>query len=121
MSKPETTPKRNQVGLRLGEMLPGSTDNGEPGVPVTGKPETTEEGRPYVHESYLDELWNAYPTAWTLIQWQDAEIARLRDTLHEIRRDIEESADDVVWMRGGIETVCDRITAVLGDGHEQQL
>jgi hypothetical protein len=39
----------------------------------------------------------------------------LRATLREVRRDIEESADDVVWMRGGIETVCDRITAVLGD------
>jgi len=49
------------------------------------------------------------------------EIERLRATLREIRRDIEESADDVVWMRGGIETVCDRITAVLGDNHEQHL
>ncbi len=27
--------RRNQVGLKLGTMLPGSTDNGEPGVPVT--------------------------------------------------------------------------------------
>lgn len=27
---------RNQVGLRIGQMLPGSTDNGGPGVPVTG-------------------------------------------------------------------------------------
>jgi|KBSMisStaDraftv2_1062788.scaffolds.fasta_scaffold566549_3 hypothetical protein len=45
------------------------------------------------------------------------EIERLRATLREIRRDIEESADDVVWMRGGIETVCDRITAALGDQH----
>lgn len=44
---------------------------------------------------------------------------KLCETLREIRRDIEESADDVVWMRGGIETVCDRITAVLGDDHEQ--
>ena len=43
------------------------------------------------------------------------EIERLRATLREIRRDIEEAADDVVWMRGGIETVHDRITAVLGD------
>ena len=47
-----------------------------------------------------------------------AEIARLRETLREIRRDIIEAADDVVWMRGGIETVCDRITAVLGDHDE---
>ena len=45
------------------------------------------------------------------------EIERLRETLREIRRDIEESADDVVWMRGGIETVVDRINAVLGDVH----
>ncbi len=29
--------RRNQVGLKLGTMLPGSTDNGEPGVPVTGE------------------------------------------------------------------------------------
>ena len=48
------------------------------------------------------------------------EIERLRGVLLEVRRDIEESADDVVWMRGGIETVCDRITAVLGDQHEQE-
>ena len=47
------------------------------------------------------------------------ENAVLRETLREIRRDIEESADDVVWMRGGIETVCDRITAVLGDQNER--
>ena len=47
------------------------------------------------------------------------EIERLRATLREIRRDIEEAADDIVWMRGGIETVHDRITAVLGDQHEQ--
>ena len=29
--------RRNQVGLKLGTMLPGSTDNGESGVPVTGE------------------------------------------------------------------------------------
>jgi hypothetical protein len=29
-------PARNQVGLRLGETLPGSTDNGGPGVKVEG-------------------------------------------------------------------------------------
>lgn len=46
---------------------------------------------------------------------------KLCDALREIRRDIEESADDVVWMRGGIETVCDRITAILGENHEQQI
>ena len=45
-------------------------------------------------------------------------IERLRATLREIRRDIEEAADDVVWMRGGIETVHDRITAVLGDDEQ---
>lgn len=45
---------------------------------------------------------------------------KLCDALREIRRDIEESADDVVWMRGGIETVCDRITAVLGDQDERE-
>lgn len=46
-------------------------------------------------------------------------IERLEECLREVRRDIEESADDVVWMRGGIETVCDRITAALGDQHGQ--
>jgi len=45
---------------------------------------------------------------------------KLCNALREIRRDIEESADDVVWMRGGIETVCDRITAVLGDQHASE-
>lgn len=43
------------------------------------------------------------------------EYVRLRNVLREVRRDIEETADDVVWMRGGIETVCDRITAALED------
>jgi archaellum component FlaC len=43
------------------------------------------------------------------------EIERLRSVLREVRRDVEESADDVVWMRGGIETVVDRITEALGD------
>jgi hypothetical protein len=43
------------------------------------------------------------------------EVGQLRDVLREVRRDIEESADDVVWMRGGIETVCDRIAAALGE------
>jgi hypothetical protein len=43
------------------------------------------------------------------------EIERLREVLREIRRDIIECADDTIWMRGGIETVCDRITAILGD------
>lgn len=55
------------------------------------------------------------------LQTYAEENKKLRECLKEIRRDIEESADDVVWMRGGIETVCDRITAVLRYGHEQQL
>lgn len=43
------------------------------------------------------------------------EIERLRAVLAEVRRNVIESADDVVWMRGGIETVVDRISAALGD------
>jgi len=50
-----------------------------------------------------------------LIQEAATEIERLRACLREIRRDVIECADDVVWMCGGIETVVDRITAVLGD------
>lgn len=53
--------------------------------------------------------------------WMAEQMRELRRTLREIRRDIEESADDVVWMRGGIETVCDRITAVLGDQTDDDL
>ena len=45
-------------------------------------------------------------------------IERLCETLREIRRDVIESADDTVWMRGGIETVVDRINAALGEEGE---
>lgn len=56
--------------------------------------------------------------AYERLENQKIEIERLRATLWEIRRDIIECADDVVWMRGGIETVVDRINAVIGENWE---
>ena len=76
---------------------------------------------PRLRVGYCDAGCNPSICMCSLAEEAADEIERLRATLREIRRDIEESADDVVWMRGGIETVCDRITAVLGDNHEQHL
>lgn len=49
---------------------------------------------------------------------KEAEIERLRVVLREVRRDVIESADNTIWMRGGIETVVDRINAALGEESE---
>lgn len=39
--RPKATPPRNQVGLRMDCPIPGSDDNGGPGVPVGGLPQLT--------------------------------------------------------------------------------
>lgn len=47
---------RNQVGLPIGGKLPGSTDNGGRGVPVTGKPVKIYG----VERSMVDSRWCVY-------------------------------------------------------------
>lgn len=48
--------------------------------------------------------------------WLAHHIMVLRATLREIRSTIEDIDDDIVWSTHGLNhTVCDRITAVLGD------
>lgn len=61
---PETT--ITQVGLPIGKPLPGSTDNGGPGVPVTGKPVK----RYGVERSMVDSRWCVYgPRGEALCPW----------------------------------------------------
>jgi hypothetical protein len=48
-----------------------------------------------------------------------AERDRLRKGLVQLREDICKHADDTYWC-GPAETVCDRITEVLGDKWEQK-
>lgn len=51
---PTVAPPRNQVGLRMDRPLPGSTDNGGPGVPARGRLVGTTDETPAAH-------WTAGP------------------------------------------------------------